>query len=529
MLKKNHILFLFMVFQLLIIQGCSKKDPEFNIVELKLEQTGISLTPDNSLNVTIETGNGDYTVVSSNDQVAQANVSGNVITIKATTREDRANAVIVVTDKMFKRATIDVSVTKLLELTLNSNELVLEAGVPGKNEATISVKTGNFGYKTKLLDNAADIVHIDAAKLETYGKFTVKALKAGTAKIKVSDVKGKDAILIISVTSPAGVVTDKSSVKLAAVQGTGQVTITGGNGGYRAIVANPLVAKAVVNGNIVTIKGKINGATTVDIIDNKDQKTTVNVIVEGPAYAMNFSDQYFGYANFTDIGIVDQSVKRLKKVTFEMTCKIDGYRGLQTFMGLEGKLIIRGKNDDYKDTHPIQIAGLGDKIMLESTTSFKLNEWMNITLVVDCDQQDIREKYKLYINGIQDVLVIARQDETHTTVDLTSSADGNRFEIGRAFGQDFRAMRGTVSEARVWTVARTAQQIKDNMCGLSGQNNNGLLARWDFSAGTETGYIQDSNGGKYETNLILANAKSGNNYDQVKVPKLVFVSKGCPD
>jgi len=90
-------------------------------------------------------------------------------------------------------------------------------------------------------------------------------------------------------------------------------------------------------------------------------------------------------------------------------------------------------------------------------------------------------------------------------------------------------MRGTVAEARVWTVARTAQQVKDNMCGLPAQSNTGLLARWNFTAGTETGYIQDSNGGKYETNLIISNAKLGGDYTQVKAPKSVFVSKGCPN
>lgn len=530
MFKKNHVLSLCFIIGLqLALVSCSKKEADFNVVELKVDKSTIALTPNNSLSVNIETGNGEYTAVSSNDNVAKASIAGNVITITATTKEERANAVVVITDKMFKRTSIDVVIAKIFDLSLDKSEATLEVGVPGKDEIIVSINTGNFGYKTELLENSSQFIEINKTKLESHGKFTIKAIAAGSAKLKVTDALGKEALITLTISAPATLSVDKTSIDLTAVQGSEAVTVSSGNGDYKATVANPLIAKAYVKDNVITIKGKTNGATTVNIEDKKGQKVTVNVKVNGPDYAMNLSDQYFAYANFADIAVVDQSIKTLKQVTFELTCKIDGYRGLQTFMGLEGKLLIRGKNDDYRETHPIQISGLGDKIMLESTKSFNLNQWMNIALVVDCTKDDVKEKYKLYINGVQDPLIVTRQDETHSVVDLTSSSDGNRFEIGRAFGQDFRAMKGTVSEARVWTVARTGQQIKDSMCALTAQDNTGLLARWNFTAGVETGYIQDSNGGKYETNLIIANAKKGGDYTQVKAPQTVFVSKGCPN
>lgn len=529
MLKTKPILFLALIFCVqFVTPGCSKKVEELNIVALTLDKSAVALLPSASLSVNITGGNGNYSAVSSDESIAKATITDNVVTITATTSQDRASAVIVIQDKFHQRQSIDVSIAKLFDLTLSSTDAALEANVPGKNELVVNINTGNTGYKTELLGNAGQLVEINNTKLESHGKFTVKANAAGTAKIKVTDAKGKEVTLTLTITAPATLALNKTQVNLSAVQGSEDITVTTGNGDYTTKVANPLIAKAYVNGDVITIKGKINGTTTVLVTDKKGQTVTVNVKIEGAAFAMNLSDQYFGYANFTDIAIVDATVKTLKKVTFEMTCKMDGYRGLQTFMGLEGNLIIRGKNDDARPTHPIQIAGLGDKITLESTKSFNLNEWMNIALVVDCDQTDVKEKYKLYINGVQDVLVVARQDETHSVINLASSTDGNRFEIGRAFGQDFRALKGTVSEARVWTVARTAQQIKDNMCGLTGTANTGLLSRWNFTAGAETGYIQDSNGGKYETNLILANAKLGGNYTQLKVPQSVFVSKGCP-
>jgi len=420
--------------------GCSEKDKIGPIADLNLETSKITLAPNENMPVKITSGNGTYTVVSSNDAVATATVSGDIITVTAGASSENAEAVIIVTDKMFKRASIDVNVADMSDLEV-----------------------------------------------------------------------------------------DKASVTLDAVQATDKITISKGKGDYKVVFANPLIAKAVVEGEVVAIIGKMNGKTTLTIEDAMGRKTSVAVVVDGPAYAMNLSDQFFCYANFRDIAVVDESVKNLKQLTFELTCKLDGYRGLQTFLGLEGNLIIRGKNDDYKDTHPIQIAGLGDKIMLESTTSFKLNEWMSIALVVDCTQEVVKDKYKLYINGVQDELLVQRQEETHTTVNLASSGDGDRFEIGRAFGQDWRAMRGTIAESRVWTVARTAKQIKDNMCTLAEEESQGLLARWNFSAGVETNYIQDINGGKYETNLIVANAKAGGNYTQVTAPVEAFVAKACPN
>ncbi|MES2427354.1 MAG: LamG-like jellyroll fold domain-containing protein [Bacteroidota bacterium] len=530
MLKNKPILFLTIILSvLLFIPSCTKKESvQPNVVEMTLDKSSVSLLPNGSLSVNITAGNEGYTAVSSNESVAKATIVGNVITVTATTTQDKANAVIVVTDKMFKRQSIDVTVAKLFELALSKTTAALEVGVTGKNELIVNINTGNAGYSAVAIENTAGLVEINSAKIESYAKFTVKAIAAGTAKIKVTDAKGNEAILTLTITAPTALVLSKTNLTLAAVQGSEDITVSAGNGDYILTVANPLIAKAYVKDNIITIKGKINGTTTIAVEDKKGQKATITVKVDGGAYAMNFSDQYFGYANFGDIAIVDASVKALKQVTFEMTCKIDGYRGLQTFMGLEGHLLIRGKNDDFRPTHPLQIVGLGDKITLESTSNFNLNQWMNIALVVDCNQTDIKEKYKLYINGVQDVLVVIRQDETHTAVNLTTSSDGNRFEIGRAYGQDFRALKGTVSEARVWTVARTAQQIKDNMCGLTGVNT-GLLARWDFTAGAETGYIQDSNGGKYETNLIIANAKLGGDYTQLKAPASVFVSKGCPN
>lgn len=527
MKKKSNVLFLFFIFALTFLFSSCSDDDNDNTKELILERSDVSLIQGKSIVVNIESGNGEYTAVSSNDNVAIASISGNTITITSTTTEDRANAAIIITDKKFKRSVINVKVAKVFDLILDNNYALLEVGVKDKSEITIFIKEGNFGYNIELLDNSNQLIETDITDLESEGKFYIKAITEGLAKIKVTDSMGKEATVELSISTPSILTIDEKSLILSAAQGSDVVNVITGNGNYKVTFSNSLVAKADIDGDIITVTGKMNGTTSFVIEDEKGQKSDpIEVVVEGPQYAMNLGTSYFCYANFVEIAAVDKSIKECKQVTFELTCKMDGYRGLQTFMGLEGKLIFRGKYDDYKETHPIEIAGLGDRIMLLSTSSFNLNEWFNIALVVDCEQESIENKYKLYINGVQDKLIINRQDETHTVVDLASSSDGNRFEIGRAAGQDWRAMQGTVSEARVWTVARTAQQIKNNMCTLTEVNPEGLLARWDFTAGVATNYIQDISGGKYESNLVIASISG--DYSAVTVPTTVFVEKGCP-
>src|SRR5690554_1653114 len=307
MLKNNYLFFLCLI---LIFTSCSK-EKEPTIIELTLDKTKVSLLPDKSISITIETGNGNYIATSSNEDVAKATISGDVITITATTKEDRANAVIIISDKMFQRKNIEVDIAKVFDLALDEYNALLEVGVEKKDEVVIKVNTGNFGYSAELLEESDQYITIDDSKLESYGRFTVKAIAAGAAKVKVTDSKGKEVILEITITSPDAIVVDKKTITLNTVQGSDVINISAGNGDYKAAIANKNIAKVSVKGNSITVTGKMNGVTTLTIEDKKGQQTTVDITVNGPKYAMNLSDQYFAYANFSDIAVVDNSIKSL--------------------------------------------------------------------------------------------------------------------------------------------------------------------------------------------------------------------------
>jgi len=517
-MKKNYFFISLLLFFAL---GCSNKDNNVEAVELTLDKTNVSLVKDNSSTVVIKTGNGDYTVKSSNNEVVTATLTENTITIKSTTKEDKANAIVVVADKMNKRVNINVSIAKLFNLVLEKSTETVE--VNSVFEAKIL--EGNLDYKVELLNNSENLVELDKTKLELRGILLIKALAPGVATIKIKDALDKEATLTLNIAA-IPVAVSKQSVSLSTIE-TEDITILNGSGAYKVEIANPFVANVTLMGNRLRITGVNPGTTTFTVTSFGQVSETIAITVAAANnYALNMGTSFFGYANFSDIAPQNPSIKACKQVTFEINCKMSGYRGLQTFLGLEGQLIMRGKNDDYRETHPIEIAGLGDNIMMLSTNSFDLNKWYNLALVVDCEKSLPKDKYKLYINGVQETLVFQRTDATHSSIDLTSSGEDGRFVVGRAFNQDFRAMQGVISEARVWTVARTEEQIKNNMCTLSKDDVEGLLAKWDFSSGLNTDYVLDSGGNKYKTILSIANVK--NNYMRITPPESAYVNRDCP-
>lgn len=408
--------------------------------------------------------------------------------------------------------------------TVDLELAVAEINLKSGESSSIDILSGNGGYKVRMSN--ADLV--TGSITEDQLVLTARAITHyAEAKVFVTDAANQVKEVAVFIEGNTQLKLGKDRVVFNSVQQEELVSITGLGATHSVQVVDPSILNASIVDDQLVMTSKKRGTTRVVIEDSYAGQAELVVEVSGEPMALNFGENIFGFANFEDVAAVDQSIKVLKQVTFEMTCKLDSYRGLQTFMGLEGQLIVRGKNDDYRETHPIQIAGLGDKIMLESTSSFKLDEWMHIALVVDCSKNTTQEKYKLYINGNRDPLVIVRDEETHSTINLASSNEENRFVVGRAFGQDWRVIRGMVSQVRVWKQARTADEIAANLCELEEINSPGLLALWDFSTNTDLTYIQDSSPEKYQTNLFLADAKKNNQYNPITVSKETFVPYSC--
>ena len=258
------------------------------------------------------------------------------------------------------------------------------------------------------------------------------------------------------------------------------------------------------------VTAKKLGATNLVITDQAGEKLTLPVSVN-PVAADIGGDRYF-YMDVKNLNhrIPELGLQHLSQVTYEIIFYPNDTRGLQTFMGLEGNLLLR--SEEGRDTNPhFQIAfkanGLSNPYLLSEQVVYsdrkdanakKPGKWYHVALVYDGTQPNIMEAYKLYINGVPEKLT-GKEDYSNkapnSSMDLTIMNADNYFMIGRANNNDYRNGLIRVYQARIWKTARTEQEIKENLCELkSGYNTDDLVGYWIFSDGIEKSEYEDLSG-----------------------------------
>lgn len=121
-------------------------------------------------------------------------------------------------------------------------------------------------------------------------------------------------------------------------------------------------------------------------------------------------------------------------------------------------------NDDFKAHSLVQIVGR-NSLYLNPSNSFKPNEWQHLALVCD------GSSYRLYINGIDSGVLSIPSGPTIFSNISWFSAD-----------TWWSGCKILMSEARIWSVVRSASQIQNNMTQVSPKSV-GLEAYWRFNEG----------------------------------------------
>ena len=144
-------------------------------------------------------------------------------------------------------------------------------------------------------------------------------------------------------------------------------------------------------------------------------------------------------------------------------------------MGLEENFCLRTAGSNTEGWK-LQLSGGSPAI--DSRDVLPNDKWVHLACVYDGSQG----KKFIYVNGeLQGEL-----PDTRGTVDLTYAygQDVNAaFYIGQSAADD-RYMNGYVSEARVWAVARSAADLKNNVCWVDPLTD-GLVAYWRFNEPAE--------------------------------------------
>lgn len=121
-------------------------------------------------------------------------------------------------------------------------------------------------------------------------------------------------------------------------------------------------------------------------------------------------------------------------------------------------------NENFKAHSLVQVVGR-NSLYLNPSNSFKPNEWQHLALVCD------GSSYRLYINGIDSGVLSIPSGPTIFSSISWFSAD-----------TWWSGCKILMSEARIWSVVRSASQIQNSMTQVSPKSV-GLEAYWRFNEG----------------------------------------------
>ena len=234
-----------------------------NAFSLTLERNAVELNPDDTAEVSITNGNGNYTLQVADNSKATATIVGNKVRI-----EGKAAGTTKVTVKDSQNKTAEITVTvRARALTLERTALTINAGTT----AEVAITAGNGNYTLQVADNSKATATIVGDKVRIEGK------EAGTTKVTVKDSQNKTAEITVTV-KPRGLSLERTALTINAGT-TAEVAITAGNGNYTLQVADNSKATATIAGDKVRIEGKAAGTTKVIVKDSQNKTAEITVTV----------------------------------------------------------------------------------------------------------------------------------------------------------------------------------------------------------------------------------------------------------
>lgn len=186
----------------------------------------------------------------------------------------------------------------------------------------------------------------------------------------------------------------------------------------------------------------------------------------------------------------------MKAVTYEMIVRInkfDDNTDISSLMGIEGHLCFRVGDAGFP-RQQLQVETPAGKFP-ESSKAKLLNagEWYHLALTYDITTKTII----FYVNGKEQSRNTDYSSTSFNEINLANrvqesspgKGDGEwLFYIGRSYNDRWlidRQLNGNVCEVRIWDVARTPQEIWENMYDINNPTTEEhLAAYWKFNEGT---------------------------------------------
>ena len=277
--------------------------------KLIVEKTQVVIVGTADEDVKITSGTPNYTVSSSNDQVATAEIIGIGMGEKVRIRAIAVGSTtITLTDASNQKVTINVTVNAP-ELTVAKNTVTLE----GTAAEEVKITSGTPNY-TATSDNP------QVATAEVIGKefkvVRIKGVKAGNAIITLTDSQNKKITINVTITSPKLTVAKHSVV----LEGTSveEVAITSGTPDYTVTSSDDNVATAIIIGKTtkaIRIKGVGAGTATLTLTDGSNKSTLIKVTVNAEEETSLFEIDDYGVVTLKEDATPTGAIKIPSKGT----------------------------------------------------------------------------------------------------------------------------------------------------------------------------------------------------------------------
>jgi len=208
--------------------------------------------------------------------------------------------------------------------------------------------------------------------------------------------------------------------------------------------------------------------------------------------AAQLTDNWINFPTLDVEGDGSAAFNGLSAVTYEALIYIDQYDlqngfgscQISTVMGMEQYLLLRiGDANFERQQLQFDGSGVGFGKFPESSAEKKLYEgqWYHVACTYDSKTDVVR----VYVNGqIQsEGTDVGGKSPINLAQRALGQAEAYQFFVGKSYN-DYRPLQGKISEVRVWNVARTPEQIWDNMYRIENPGSDPtLIGYWKFNEG----------------------------------------------
>lgn len=462
--------------------GCGNDDNNVeapkDLIELIVDKPVVRIGQGDEVKVKVVVSNGACIAKSFDESIATATMDGETLTIKGGSKNGATTVELVDAEGVVADVSVNVG---LFDLEVNASDFEIEVGA----EKQLIVSMGNFSSNDELslATSADDVVSItNSDPLRPY--YTLKGLKIGEDDIVITDKKGKQTTVHVSVT-PLEIEVENENLSVG-VGGKIQIAVAKGNGGYACEPASTedaeMVSVTKVDDTHFLVEGKAQGKASVVITDQYEKTLTLTVnVVKADKVAYLGSNLQISVPFEAD-GAVDGTLKHLNSITYEARFNISSLNGdsdakINTVMGVEGICLLRvdvHKGGNSTDRYLQLAADKKGGIRFEGSTKIETNRWYNVAVTVD-ESKTGTDRIALYVNGVKETLQLTNG----TPNDLKDFDITSNYYIGYSEGK--RRLNGAITYARIWNKALTADEIADQSGKLLSGSNDGLVANWTFS------------------------------------------------